>query len=214
MKLEPRNSAGWTLIELLVLIAMLAIVFALIPTVPPKAKARAQRISCTSNLKQVGLATRLYVNDLGGQFSWQVPMASNGTLELATSPQVFRHFQALSNELVTPKVLVCPSDRQRIKTADFVRFSNTNLSYFVSLDARENAPQLILSGDRNITGGTLSNGFLRLLTPLTEAGWTSDLHNNAGNLGLADGSVQQVTAAGLRKQLAVQTSAVIRLAIP
>ena len=112
------------------------------------------------------------------------------------------------------KVLVCFSDTKRKPVPDFTKFSNANLSYFVGLDAREDNPQLVLSGDRNITGGTLSNGFLRWLTPQTEAGWTSEIHVNAGNVGLADGSVQQMTTATLRQQLAAQTSAVIRLAIP
>jgi len=40
------------------------------------------------------------------------------------------------------------------------------------------------------------------------------LHNNEGNLGLSDGSVQQVTSTGLLKQLQAQDLPVIRLAIP
>ena len=40
------------------------------------------------------------------------------------------------------------------------------------------------------------------------------MHNNAGNIGLADGSVQLLNPRNLQKQLQVQTQLVIRLAIP
>ena len=71
-----------------------------------------------------------------------------------------------------------------------------------------------MSGDRNITGGILSNGFMRFLARTNNAGWTADIHVNAGNVGLADGSVQQMTSPGLQKQLQTQPLPVIRLAIP
>jgi prepilin-type processing-associated H-X9-DG protein len=72
----------------------------------------------------------------------------------------------------------------------------------------------LLSGDRNITGGTLNNGFLRILKTNTLAGWTTEMHNRAGNIGLADGSVQQVTDRGLQQQLEASALPLIRLAIP
>ena len=217
MKLQTHSLLGpraFTLIEALVLVAMLAIVFSLIPCATPSAKARARRVSCINNLKQVGLAFNLYANDHGQQFPWTLPLTSTGTLEFADSPQVFKHFAAITNELITPKVLACPSDTQRIKATNFTRLSNTNLSYFIALDADESKPQRLLSGDRNITGGILSNSFLRLLPKNAAAGWTTELHNKVGNIGLADGSVQQVTPVGLRKQLQAQDRPVIRLAIP
>ena len=120
----------------------------------------------------------------------------------------------MSNELVTPKVLSCLEDKKRTRTVDFAKLSNANLSYFVGLNADERFPNGLLSGDRNIVGGTLSNGFLRTFTTDSEASWTDGIHKRAGNVGLADGSVQQMTSHGLRKQLATKTNEVIRLAIP
>ena len=176
---------------------------------------RSNRVSCTGNLKQTGLAFRLWANDHQETF----PFASlnmEGSRPFLNSRQVFRHFQVMSNELVTPKILVCRADTTRNAATDFTQFSNTNLSYFVGLDAREDAPQSILSGDRNITGGTLSNGFLRRLNANSDAGWTKEIHQNAGNVGLGDGSVQQATTVGLRRQIAAATTnnSFIRLAIP
>ena len=95
----------------------------------------------------------------------------------------------MSNQLCTPLILVCPSDvRQPAK--DFVtNFDNSTISYFVGVDAEESNPQMLLSGDRKIVGGTkLTNGILEI-TKNDPVGWNSELHNGVGNIALADGSV-------------------------
>jgi len=176
---------------------------------------RSARLGCTSHLKQVGLAHRMFANDHNDEFPFAVSNELGGSLSFAHTPQVFQHYMAMSNELVTPKVLVCSEDKQRTRATSFLApLSNQNISYFVGLDARESKPDRILSGDRNITGGTLSNGFLRLISKRDSAGWTRDIHNRNGNVGLADGSAWQVTPALLDRQIRTQDLAVIRLAIP
>jgi prepilin-type processing-associated H-X9-DG protein len=142
------------------------------------------------------------------------PTNTSGSLEFTNSAQVFRHFQAASNELNNPIVLRCPSDDGRQKTRDFSKLANNNLSYFVGLDAVETNPELVLSGDRNITGGTLVNSNLLLVRPNSLLSWTKAIHTSQGNVGLADGSVQQVTVQRLNQQIAAMTNPVIRLAIP
>ena len=122
----------------------------------------------------------------------------------------------MSNELASPVILICPaeSDRMRTRATNFDFLSNSNVSYFVGLDASETNPQLILSGDRNITNGTpLKNAMLDLTTN-TAAGWNAELHNGVGNIGLADGSVQQVSITGLQTIVTNTCPATNRLQMP
>ncbi len=222
MKTIPQRKNGFTLIEILIVVAtILLIVFVMLPMLTRARGGNRHGIGCTSSLKQIGLSFRLYANDHNGAFPSAVPAASGGTLEFTNSPQMFLHFQAMSNELVTPKILVCPMDTKRQRASDFLNTrnansfqKNANLSYFVSFDADETKPERLLSGDRNITGGVFTNGFLRLLKTNSLAGWTKELHEHGGNIGLSDGSVWQTTAQLLQQQLRMNTLQTIRLAIP
>jgi prepilin-type N-terminal cleavage/methylation domain-containing protein len=191
---------GLTLVEVLVVIAVIALLFMMILPPDHGDKARPERIGCVINLRQIGEAERVWENDHANKFSFEVSQTNGGTMEFTTGANAWRHFQLLSNALDTPKILICAADSNRFRKAatNFTTLNNSNLSYFIDLDSIETDPQRILSGDRNITNGTpIRNGILELTTNRA-AGWTEDMHKNVGNILLSDGSVQQVSITGLR----------------
>jgi hypothetical protein len=73
---------------------------------------------------------------------------------------------------------------------------------------------MFLSGDRNLTNAV--HGTRRLVNFPTNqpAGWTHQLHGLQGNIGLAEGSVQQTTTSRLRAALIDTGVETNRLAIP
>ena len=208
-----RSKPGFTLVGLLVIIAILAILAAMLLPALARAKQKSSRINCINNLKQDGLAFRVWEGDQGNWFPMGISTNRGGTKEYDTGADTFRHFQVMSNELNTPKILACPADN-RTAAASFAKLKNQNVSYFVGLDAEEVRPQMLMTGDRNVTNGLSPMRSVLELRPEIPAGWTEAMHNGNGNVGMSDGSVQQVTINGLRNAIKKSGDATNRVALP
>jgi len=224
-----RNRAlAFTLFEALIVVAALLMLAALLLPTFAKAKTRSSKIGCVNGLKQTGLGFIVWKGDNNDKFPMSVSVANGGTMELVESGTVWQHFQVMSNELNTPKILFCPNDtdasRQQanafttsswLPSKGVIFFNgNHNTSYFIGVDANTNSI-MFLAGDRNlrIKKIALKPG-LHSLIATDPVGWTKEMHGERGNLLLADGSVQQATSFDLGFALVKTGVTTNRLAIP
>jgi len=173
---------AFSLLELIVVFTVICILFALLIPATVKMRARAQRVSCVNNLKNIGVAFRVFTNSTDWYF---FPTNSSPV----TFDGLIAQWQTISNE-ITIASMTCPSDIRKKPTNG--SFSRVNASYFVGIGASEKMPQSILAGDRNITtnGVSAGPGIIKVDTN-SIVGWDIRIHKLQGNTALADGSVQQ-----------------------
>src|SRR5688500_4585842 len=151
---------AFTLVEMLVVIAIIAILAAMLLPAVSKSKGKAQRVACISNIKQVGLGIILWAQENEGKFPWVVDPTNGGSF---TYSEAWKHFAVLSNELVNPRVLICHSDKERqpattfLGSDGFIDKGNAALSYAIGTEATEGNTSMHLVVDRNINGKNNQN---------------------------------------------------------
>ena len=223
MKTYVPKFRGFTLIELLVVIAIIAVLAALLLPALSRAKEQARCIKCISNIHQVCLAFKTWALDNDGRYPWHLPPEDGGTYGPAAG-LAYRNFHCLSAELVTPKILVCPSDRATKNTVmdwsagpdGLLHPANQNnaISYFAGLDAFESLAFTFMAGDRSLQGGktntcaSVAEGQGVAASDLTPSSfgrlnWDSSIHRGMGNIGVSDGSVQRTRRAEMTNMAAL-----------
>lgn len=136
----------------------------------------------------------------------------------------FVQYSFLSNNLISAKVLACPSDSSANPATDFSQsprggllapaYRNRSISYFIGVDSSVLLPDSLLSGDRNVPVNVgLSQGCSSGITPVAGIAfrsyppvpWTKGIHEPLGNVLMHDGRVETKTGVNLY-QLLISTS--------
>jgi hypothetical protein len=213
MKALACRREAFTCRELVIVVTLItALVVAVLAPAFSRARARSARIECISNLKELGIAYRVWSNDNGDHYPAEAPQTNGGWRDLLKLPNAaaytWTNFAVMGDELgQDPRILACPAD-ERKAARTFANLANTNISYFVGPGANDTYPQAILGGDRNLGPGTMpapDYGF----SPANGKGndviingpvcWTLKMHSEGsapgcGNIILGDGSAQQTTS--------------------
>jgi competence protein ComGC len=187
-----RKPRAFTFVELMVIIAVIGVIILLLLPALIKNKSRSQRIECVNHLKQIGVSLRVWSDEHNSVYPSEVSTNLGGVKEYLATENIAPYFLCMTNKLFSPKILVCPADT-REPAADMAQLKNSNISYFVGLDASESMPQMFLTGDRNlaINSKPVKPGLVTIKSN-DIVSWTSEMHDGFGNVAVADGSVQQL----------------------
>lgn len=188
---KQNPSRALTLVEVFVVVLLVFILWVIINPLNPHGSAisKARSVKCQSNLKIISLNYRVWANDHGKKFPWEVDPTDGGTKGLPIEFQ----FLILTNELPSPRNLACPADKERTYAKDWQEFTNnprSHISYFYSPDATTNDFQMITFGDRNVwlQPKIIKLEKINLSAENPFPRWDDTIHREKGNVAHSDGS--------------------------
>jgi prepilin-type N-terminal cleavage/methylation domain-containing protein len=198
----PLCFSGFTLIELLVVIAIIAILAGIILPVLARSKMKARITQDLNHLHEFGRAATLWAQEHEGRYPWRVDVNEGGSMN---SSEWAEHMRAMSKELVTMDILICPFDKDKRLAPDWASLAGfDNVSYFIGLNS-EQSRLTMLSGDAAFIGGGggVDPFWNASAGSSIDATW-ENVHAGRGNVVLSDGSVHSWNSRQFREQIALE----------
>ncbi len=127
MKIDSKSHRAFTLIELLIVIAIIAILAAILLPALEKAKERAMGVQCMNDLHQIQTGWLIYNNESSGNFAYNCTGSASGNLNWVANDEnysgasddtnsaklVDSRYSQLAASIVDPKVYHCPADMSK-----------------------------------------------------------------------------------------------------
>src|SRR6185503_251679 len=234
---------GFTRLEVLTILAVLGLLAMVALPALANNRQRSERLICLNNLRQIGQAYHQWGTEHSGRLPVRTPWCEGGLGVWDTAGlgyyagcpagvpaptwasaglynYVWFQFIILSNELNTPKILVCPSDTLKTPATQWSgspqsslwhpTHGNKAVSYIIALDAFPDDNNALVSGDRNIrpsirSGNDCSSDIgvaMGLVWNFPASfGLTSAIHVNAGNFLFYDGRVEELSSQGFARRV-------------
>ena len=178
-----KSRSAFTLIELLVVIAIIAILAAILFPVFARARENARRSSCQSNLKQIALGIKQYVQDYDERYppiDGQTGLAGNPGWAYATQPY-----------LKSEQIFQCPSDSGPLPTAatpDARALEAGYSDYYMNFEIGGQSDAALSYSSNTILNGE-GNGNANYSATKPQAG-SPARHLEGANYAYADGHVK------------------------
>ncbi len=209
-----RGHGAFTRVELCACLAAGALLVLLALPALATSQSRGQVAQCLNNLRLAGRAVQMWASDYNSMMPpWRTLQSEGGTMPMVGSKigNTWIEYAYLSNQLVTPRILACPSDAGVLVARDFGEFLSTPyrgnaVSYFINLHSSLDNPAAALFGDRNLrlTGSALGCSFVlynNVLEYSAATAWTNGVHEQTGNLVTMDGGAAQTRTPELQTAL-------------